>query len=295
MINKLAVCFTLMFLIMGCDASALGEHSRPEIKSFEEAELLRYEAENSLDMNFKEKKYQEAKPIYEYLAENGDPMAQFILGDIYDRALTGQGDHEKGFYWTKKAADNGNIDAILNTAMNYAMGTGTAVNLVQAKKYYQIGADKNDPKAQYLLGSTLIDEDDISNGLRYLKDAANNGNDLAQFQLGLIYCDGEIVKKDYQQCNDYWKESADQGNRDAQFNYAVNMHQGFGKYNIDEAIKYYMIASAQGNGSASYNLHAIYNNPKHNRIDKVKASNYLKMAEEQGYNRPKAIMYIKEE
>lgn len=263
--------------------------------SFEDAELLRYEAENSLDMNFKEKKYQEAKPIYEYLAENGDPMAQFILGDIYDRALTGQGDHEKGFYWIKEAADNGNIDAILRTAINYQIGNGTKINTINAKKYYLEAANLNSPEAKSALGMIFIDEKDIHQGLIYLKEAAEQSNVLAQFKLGLIYCEGEIVEKDYQQCNGYWKKAADQGQRDSIFNYAVNMHQGFGEYNIDEAIKYYTIASVQGNGSASYNLHVIYNNPKHNRIDKVKASNYLKMAEEQGYNRPKAIMYIKEE
>lgn len=263
--------------------------------TFEQMEDLRSEAYYELDKEVQKEKYKKLIHGLTVLAKEKNNDVQFILGDIYDRGLAGEVDKEKGFYWIKEAADNGNIDAILRTAINYQIGNGTKINPINAKKYYLGAANLNSPEAKGALGMIFIDEKDIHQGLFYLKQAAEKNNVLAQFKLGLIYCEGEIVEKDYQQCNGYWKKAADQGQRDSIFNYAVNMHQGFGEYNIDEAIKYYTIASVQGNGSASYNLHVIYNNPKYNRIDKVKASNYLKMAEEQGYNRPKAIMYIKEE
>ena len=56
--------------------------------------------------------YAAALPLYQYLAEQGNPGAQSNLGYMYG---TGQGvtqDYNQAVYWYNKAADQGNQKAI---------------------------------------------------------------------------------------------------------------------------------------------------------------------------------------
>ena len=48
---------------------------------------------------------------------------------------------------------------------------------------YQMGANKGDADAQYALGFTLINDGDVPNGLKYLKQAATNNDVLGEIAL----------------------------------------------------------------------------------------------------------------
>ena len=57
---------------------------------------------------------------------------------------------------------------------------------------------------------------------------AENGESDAQFRLGLMYHDGQNVKKDYEQAAYWFKKSYEQGNAEAQFLLArAYVDQGF--------------------------------------------------------------------
>ena len=61
------------------------------------------------------------------------------------------------------------------------------------------------------------DEDYRSNQLLYLSDAAQEGNQYAQYALGKLYLTGEDVTQDREQAYSWFWESASQGNEYAQF------------------------------------------------------------------------------
>jgi len=46
--------------------------------------------------------------------------------------------------------------------------------------------------------------------------SANQGDAKAQFNLGVVYHDGNVVTKDDKEAIKWWRKSADQGNADAQ-------------------------------------------------------------------------------
>ena len=102
------------------------------------------------------------------------------------------------------------------------------------------------------------------------------------FEIGLIHCDGTLVKKDYKICNAYWERAAQLGHRDSAYNVGINYYTGKGEKNIEKAIKYYKLASDRNEGKASYNLGIIYEDKNSKYYDLKLSEFYFKKALEQG-------------
>lgn len=271
-------CFSIV--LISCSSSSMGN----SISTFDDAEVLREKAINTNNIQKQLELYNQLTPVYEKLAEDNNSEAQFILGDIYGKGLNGNVDLKKSFFWTKRAADNGNILAIYNTAMNYYLGRGVNKNIDKAKEYYLKAANKDDTDAQYSLGKILIDENN-KEGIKFLEKAAENNDPLALFDLGLLYCDGDLVLKNINFCKNYWIKSAQLGNASANFNLGLLVINNKNEKNqIREAIDYFKKASELGLGAASYNLAIIYSKGLYNMKDDEQAEYYKKIAKEQGYN-----------
>ena len=67
--------------------------------------------------------------------------------------------------------------------------------------------------AQQTLAERTLDE---------LRVLAEQGDAVAQFNLGLIYLDGLGVTPDYIEARRWWRASAEQGSADAQFGFGVS-------------------------------------------------------------------------
>jgi TPR repeat protein len=69
----------------------------------------------------------------------------------------------------------------------YAEGAGTKSNLVLAVKWWRNAARRDDPKAQYNLGSAYLDGEGVRSnkrlGVSWLQKAANNGHKKAAKQI----------------------------------------------------------------------------------------------------------------
>ena len=74
-----------------------------------------------------------------------------------------------------------------------------------------------------------------------------------------MYEIGRGVKKDYKKAAEYYQESADKGNADAQHNLALMYKKGKGvKKDYKKAIALYKKAANQGNVFAQYSLDVMY-------------------------------------
>lgn len=80
----------------------------------------------------------EALKIWEPLAKQGDPSAQYSLGLMYYRGEGVNLDPHEAAHWYHKAADQGDPDAQLNLGLLYAMGEGVKRNYVQAFKWFSL-------------------------------------------------------------------------------------------------------------------------------------------------------------
>ena len=86
-----------------------------------------------------------------------------------------------------------------------------------------------------------------------------DGDEKAQYFLGLIYYKGKGVPQDYKTALKWYTLSAEQGNKVAQYNLGVMYSFGLGVVpDYKTALKWYNLSSEQGYVLAQYNLGRLY-------------------------------------
>ena len=104
--------------------------------------------------------------------------------------------------------------------MDVRDGKGVPKDDAEAVKWYRKAADQGDAIAQFNLG-WMYDEGrgvskDDAEAVRWYRKAADQGHALAQFNLGAMYANGEGVAKDDAEAVKWYRKAADQGDADAQ-------------------------------------------------------------------------------
>jgi len=100
---------------------------------------------------------------------------------------------------------------------------------------------------------------DYTTALREWSLLAESGDASAQYNLGLLYHEGEGVRQDYAQAASWFRMAAEQGDADAQFNLGLMYRNGEGvEQDFTEAVKWYRKATAQGDAMAQTNLGVMY-------------------------------------
>ncbi len=129
-------------------------------------------------------KYQEAIALWEPAAEEGDVDALVNLAQLYRLGLGVNQDDTKAFELYEKAAQQGSDDAQVNVAFQLLMGKG-------------------------------IDQD-REGAANWFAKAADQGNALAQYNLGLMYEKGIGVARDRDFAIELYQVAASKGQRRAQ-------------------------------------------------------------------------------
>jgi hypothetical protein len=87
----------------------------------------------------------------------------------------------------------------------------------------------------------------ISREIEWLKAQADNGNVVAQSNLGVCYDNGTGVERNEQESVRWYRLDSDQGDIDAQFNLGLCYEIGTGvEMNEQEAVRWYRLAADQG-------------------------------------------------
>jgi TPR repeat protein len=117
-------------------------------------------------------------------------------------------------------------------------------------------AEQGDALAQYNLGMLYrkgrgVPQDDVQARQWYAKAAAQ-GQAKAQFNLGTLYFNGEGVPKDYPQALRWFRLAADQGEAVAQTKIAIMYDEGQGvSQDLVQAYKWYSLAATNGDKPAA--------------------------------------------
>ena len=93
-----------------------------------------------------------AAKTFRKLAEQGDSVAQYNLGHMYDSGLGVSQDYAEAVRWYTRAAEQGNAGAQFNLGVSYDNGQGVLQNHAEAVKWYRLAADQGDADAQLNLG-----------------------------------------------------------------------------------------------------------------------------------------------
>ena len=148
-------------------------------------------------------------------------------------------------------------------------------------------AEQGDATAQFNLGFMYANGEgvpkDDAEAVRWFRLAAEQGDAAAQLNLGNMYADGQGVFKDDAEAVRWFRLAAEQGLAMAQFNLGIVYDNGEGVLKDDaESIKWYRLAAEQGLANAQLNLGAAYTNGWGFLKDEAEAVKWYRLAADQG-------------
>lgn len=228
-------------------------------------------------------RYAEALDPLIYLADRGNVLALYEIGDIY---LYGRGvekDFGKAFEWFEKSAKKGNGLALYQIGYMYFNGKGVEKDFGKAFEWFKKSAEQGFAPAQYNLGLIYASKGKLEEAFEWFKRAAEEGHVQSQFNiscnyflgegvkqsnekafkwlekaaqggcvdaqhaLGLMYYDGEVVGQDYSEAFEWFKKSAEQGDKDSQYELGMMYYNGYGiKQDFEEAFEWFEKSAEQG-------------------------------------------------
>jgi localization factor PodJL len=125
-------------------------------------------------------------------------------------------------------------------------------------------ANQGNPAALTILGLRALDGTNgqpvnLPDAVKFLTQAAQKGQAVAQYRLGTLYERGQGVPADTAQAAHWYEMAANQGNRKAMHNLAVANAGGIaGKKNMAEAARWFAKAAALGLSDSQFNLAVLY-------------------------------------
>jgi len=81
--------------------------------------------------------YETSMKVWLPMANEGDPVAQTYVGEIYEKGLGVQPDYREAAKWYRRAADAGNARAAVNLGYLYEQGLGVARDPAEAVAWYR--------------------------------------------------------------------------------------------------------------------------------------------------------------
>ena len=137
-------------------------------------------------------------------------------------------------------------------------------------------ADLEDGVAAYKRG-------DYATAFREFLTLAEQGNALAQNNLGVMFAHGHGVPQMDTEAIYWYRKAAEQGNASAQNQLGIFYGNGYGvPQNDAEAIKWYRKAAEQGNVGAQLNLGFMYVQGEGGPVNNIKAYMWWSLAKTQG-------------
>lgn len=163
----------------------------------------------------------------------------------------------------RQKAVEGDTEAQVNLATNYAYGLGVAQNGKEAVKWFRLAADKGNARAQMGLGLCYAQgrgvETDEREAFKWFSRAASQNYPLAQLTIATYYAQGKGgVKIDQVKATEWCLLAAQQGLVQAQMALAERYVNGEGiEKNEIQAIEWYKKAAEQGNTDANNKLKSL--------------------------------------
>ncbi len=154
-------------------------------------------------------------------------------------------------------------------------------------KSLRVKADDGDSMAQFNVGLIYRDgrgvPQDYAEAARWFRKAADQGLDGAQVNLGVLYFMGQGVAQDYAEAANWYRKAADQELDGAQLNLGLMHKKGQGvPQDYTEAVALFRGAANSGLPDAQFNLGLMYSEGNGVPVDLAEAVRWFRKAAEQG-------------
>ena len=159
------------------------------------------------------------KPLID-AANSGDPTALFELGMRYSDGKTVKRDMVESAKWFERSAGAGFAPAQYSIGSLYEKGIGVEKNINTASDWYAKAALQGNARAMHNLAvikatGTGNGDADMETAVRWFKDAANFGIKDSQFNLGILFGQGMGVPQDLAESYKWFALAAKTGDTDA--------------------------------------------------------------------------------
>lgn len=287
--NGLAKAISLFLLTFSQNKLKFNDLHLLELDKFPETTYL-YSVKKA-----KEGRYKEVFEIMYPLAEEGYAKAQFMIGYLY---LLGKGvdeDDDKAEKWLSLAKNQNLYRAY------FLLGVLHEKNKKYSDAYYLFyeGANLgNDKCAQFKIGlyyeQGKVVGKDIEKAYEYFHKSAEQDYLAAQRELGDIYRNGLLGKKESPEQSIFWyKKAAEQGDSTSQFYVGYFYYEGYGvDRDYVEAVKWYKLAAEQNNRVALNNLGVCYEYGRGVESNKAIAVSYFEKSAVLGYEKAQKNLSI---
>jgi TPR repeat protein len=135
-----------------------------------------------------------------------------------------------------------------------------------------------------------LERGDYAEALRQIRPLAEQGNAAAQYNLGLLYGNGQGVPKDDAQARQWYEKAAAQGRADAQVSMGILYDYGRGvPQDYKKAVYWYRLSAKQGNDLAQRQLGLMYEHGDGVQQDYVQAYMWYTLGAANGAKRGAAL------
>lgn len=225
----------------------------------EAVEAFGHQAFRQAYRNWHAGQYSEMLALVAPRAEQGDPLAQFLMGSFHSTGMGVPQDDERAALWWRKAAEQGFARAQNEIGVALTDGRGVAADPEQAVVWYRKAADQGLAVAQCNLGLMYWNgygvRKDQKQAIALYRKAAEQGLGWAQFFLGNAYAAGRGVKKDQSKAIAWFRMAAEQDYTDAQSALGDVYFQGAGiRRDYSRAAYWSARAARRGHESAQWIL-----------------------------------------
>ena len=210
--------------------------------------------------------YKAEKDVNGIDEKTNDPHKQFIIGFNYEKN-NDELSKKKAFYWYKKSAAQGFIPAQYKLGVCYKNGVGTEKDIVKAGQAFYNAAQQGNVLAEYNLGVYYLENVDEGQdkGIEWLERASNSGCEDAQMYLYRAYLEGKGMPKDIVEARKCLEKMANDGNVIAQKELGVWYKDGINVFkNENEAAKWFLMAAKQDDIEAMNSVALLYECMKEN-------------------------------
>ncbi|WP_449314951.1 Sel1-like repeat-containing protein kinase family protein [Rubneribacter sp.] len=229
------------------------------------------------------------------MADEGEPLAQYRLGLLYDIGLGVGKDYAEAANLYGRAAGQGIIAAQCNLGNLYCEGLGVEQDYERAAELYEQAAARGDAAAQCNLGNLCRDGLGIDRSYKRAAElygqAAEQGHVEAQHNLGNLYFGGFGVDQDCKRAAELWGRAAERGYIPAQCNLGYLYRDALGvERSYERAAELWSQAAERGHAVSQCNLGALYYHGRGVERDIAKATDLWHRAAASGYKGAVAML-----
>jgi hypothetical protein len=122
-----------------------------------------------------------------------------------------RGDYKAAVAEWRPLAIDGDPDAQFNIGQAYKLGRGVPVDLGQAELWYRRAADQGHLQAEDNLGLVLFTANRREEAMTYIMRASDRGEPRAQYVLGTAHFNGDLAERDWARAYALTKRASDAG------------------------------------------------------------------------------------